>query len=170
MTFFSQILLSQRDCSCVLCVLRSIYYLLSNSCPIIYQQWAEWDTTACPLYVFSTSTRLYEKDKCIGYWLSPMPTSTSIHPFAAPSPAPALPPARPGIVSVWQALGPSGDQWAVTGSSSASLSLQSGARWGLVREPRLPKWPHCSWDEENIIGHDLRHFHFASRTTLNTYY
>lgn len=58
--------------------------------------------TLSSLSVISNSTLLCEIDKCIGYWLSLMPTSTSMHPSSAPS----LPPAWPAVVSVWQALGP----------------------------------------------------------------
>ncbi|KAK5891991.1 hypothetical protein CesoFtcFv8_012416 [Champsocephalus esox] len=59
-------------------------------------------------------------------------------PWPPPLPPLRLLPGRGGCQS-GRPWGPSGDQWAVTGSSSASLSLQSGARWGLVREPSLPK-------------------------------
>lgn len=44
--------------------------------------------TVPSLSVLSPSILLYEIDKCIGYWLSPMPTSTSIHPFPGPLPCP----------------------------------------------------------------------------------
>lgn len=64
------------------------------------------------------------------------------------TPFPCLPPLPPlcllpgrGWCQSGRPWGLSDNQWAVTGSSSASLSLQSGARWGLVREPSLPKWP-----------------------------
>lgn len=87
------------------------------------------------------SILLHKMDKFIGYWLSqcqcPPPFTPSTAPFYL------LP--GWGWCQSGRPWGPSGDQWAVTGSSSASLSLQSGARWGLVRELSLPKWPHSNW-------------------------
>jgi len=81
-----------------------------------------------PLSVLSTSTLLYEIDKCIGYWLSPMPTSTSIHPSPGPLPCPlsASCPAGGGGVSVWQALGPV--RWPV-GCDGQQLRVPLPAVW-----------------------------------------
>lgn len=91
--------------NCVLHVLLSIDYMLSNCCllqclppllsvspettSVTCQQRAQWQTidcpfSECPLPLYPT----IEIDKCIGYWLSPMPTSTSIHPFPGPLPCP----------------------------------------------------------------------------------
>lgn len=67
----------------------------------------------------------------------PPPPFLPLLPLAGPAPPPAR--AEPASVSLAGLGAPSGDQWAVTGSSSASLSLQSGARWALVRELSLPK-------------------------------
>lgn len=105
--------------------------------------------TLSSLSVISNSTLLCEIDKCIGYWLSLMPTSTSMHPFSGPLLCPLSASCLAGGGVSLAGLGaPSGDHWAVTGSSSASLSLQSGARWGLVREPSLPKWPPSNWEKK----------------------
>lgn len=173
----------QRYCTCVLPVLLSIYYMLSNSCLLQFlshlkqpQSHITVGTVAnhwpSLLSVLSLSTLLYEIDKCIGYWLSPMPTSTSIRPLPWPPPLPPLYllPGR-GWCQSGRPWGPSGDQWAVTGSSSASLSLQSGARWGLVRELSLPKWPHSNWEgkkKKPHTGRGSRHFHFPNWTALQT--
>lgn len=120
--------------------------------------------TLSSLSVISNSTLLCEIDKCIGYWLSLMPTSTSMHPFSGPLLCPLSASCLAGGGVSLAGLGaPSGDHWAVTGSSSASLSLQSGARWGLVREPSLPKWPPSNWEKKNLIQVTV-HFIFTRRT------
>lgn len=91
--FISQILFLtqiQRYCTCVL---LAIYYMLSNCChycdpPPPFCVSPETTSHANSRHggtlLSVLSTLLYEIDKCIGYWLSPMPTSTSIHCFPGP--------------------------------------------------------------------------------------
>lgn len=68
------------------------------------------------------SILLHEMDKFIGYWLIPVPVSTSIHPHHCPF----LPPGRLGLVSVWQALGPV--RWPV-GCDGQQLRVPLPAVW-----------------------------------------
>lgn len=91
--FISQILfLTQLRRHCT-CVLLSIYYMLSNCChycdpPPPFCVSPETTSHANSRHggtlLSVLSTLLYEIDKCIGYWLSPMSTSTSIHCFPGP--------------------------------------------------------------------------------------
>lgn len=91
--FISQILfLTQLRRHCT-CVLLSIYYMLSNCChycdpPPPFCVSPETTSHANSRHggtlLSVLSTLLHEIDKCIGYWLSPMPTSTSIHCFPGP--------------------------------------------------------------------------------------
>ena len=124
--------------------------------------------TVPSLSVLSPSILLYEVDKCIGYWLSPMPTSTSIHPFPGPLPCPlstSCPAgggvslaglgARQATSGLWRAAAPrpSPCSLAPAGVSSGSSGCQSD----LTPTERKKKTP---------AGRNSRHFCSANWTML----
>lgn len=128
--------------------------------------------TVLSLSVFYPSTPIYEIDKCIGYWLSPMPTSTSIHPFRGPLPYPlstSCPAgggvslaglgARQATSGLWRAAAPrpSPCSLAPAGVSSGSSACQSDL---TPTERKKNKKTHT--------GRGSCHFHSESWTTLQT--
>lgn len=166
--FFFYQPVSFSDSTATLLYLRiAIYCMLHNCChdcpPPLFC--VAWNNLTCHsgTLLGALSTFLYEIDKCIGYWLSPMPTSTSKDCFTGPLHCPLSTSCPAGAGVSLAGLGaPSGDQWAVTGSSSASRSLQSGARWGLVRELSLPKWPQSNCEEKKRNRPEFTRFSLCS--------
>ena len=171
--------------SCRLHVLLSIDYMLSN-CYLLQclpsfslyhlkqpQSHASSGHSGKPLTlpslsVLSPSILLYEIDKCIGYWLSLMPTSTSIHPFHGSLPCPLSTSclagggvslaglrARQATSGLWRAAAPrpSPCSLAPAGVSSGSSGCQSD----LTPTERKKK---------TLVGRKSRHFLSANWTVL----